>query len=75
MIAAKRIIDPYLVGYIDFLDRAASFSPPGSVSRQFLAEARIRYRQYQCSGEEARRYWCWSAIQVAARALEKEGGL
>jgi hypothetical protein len=65
--------DPHLAKYIDFLGTATRLSPEGSVSRHFLKEARIRYRQYRRSGEEARRYWCWSAVQIAMRALEKEG--
>jgi hypothetical protein len=74
MIAEKRLIeDPHLVEYLKFLEAATRLSLEASVSRQFLAEARIRYRQYQRSGEEARRYWCWSAIHLAVRALEKGG--
>jgi hypothetical protein len=72
MIANRSVTDPRLARYIQFLALATRLSPPGSIARQFLAEARIRYRKYQRSGEEAMRYWSWSAVQIAARALQKE---
>ena len=71
MIAKQRVLDPHLASYLKFLSRATRRQKEASVSRQFLGEARIRYRQYRRSGDERMRYSCWSVIQIALRALEK----
>jgi hypothetical protein len=75
MIAKKTLPDYWLAAKIKFLALATSRSSEGSISRQFLAEARIRYRQYRRSGDPLMRYSCWSAIQISLRSLEKEAAL
>jgi hypothetical protein len=72
MIAKTTIPDTWLFGYCKFTSQAARLSPPGSISRQFAKEARIRYRVFKRSGCPLMRYSCWSAIQISLRELEKE---
>jgi hypothetical protein len=73
MIVKKTIADPHVARYLEFLEAATSLSREGSIERQFSQEAQIRYQQYQRRGCPAMRYSCWSAIQIALRALEKQG--
>jgi hypothetical protein len=72
MIATTKIVDYCLADYCKFVSRLTRFSPPGSISRQFASEARIRYRQYRRSGCSAMRYSAWSAVQIALQSLQKE---
>ena len=75
MIAKKIVIDRHVSRYLKFFDRATRLSPPGSVSRQFLVEAKIRFRQFKRSGDPSMRFLTWMALHRVAVALQKETAL
>jgi hypothetical protein len=68
----NRTSDFYLARYLRFLAPVTGRQPLGSVSRYFLAEARIRYRVFKRSGCEQMRWACWSAVQIALRAWKRK---